>query len=148
MSNINTDYDLDEVLSTYRLDGSMLRSKSRVLLEDWIERIYPRIQDESTPTSTLLDIGKVLIELGDMKPKTNAQPVNTGPGFSITINIPQSEGKAPIVIEGVASTIEDDLAEADELLEATTDDLLDNCTGGIAVPDFSINDDLIGDDDG
>lgn len=129
MSNIDTDYDMDEVLATYRLDGSMLRSKSRVLLEDWIERIYPRLQDQTTPTSTLLDIGKVLIELGDMKPKTNAQPVATGPGFSITINIPQSNGAEPIVIEGVASPVDSAEDEGDALLDQKP---------GIALPDFNV----------
>jgi len=134
MSNIDTDYDLDEVLGTYRLDGSMLRSKSRVLLEDWIERIYPRLQDQTTPTSTLLDIGKVLIELGDMKPKTNTQPQNTGPGFSITINIPQPNGNPPITIEGTAvSTTE--IEDVDEFLETTAEDTLK----AIPIPDFDLD---------
>ena len=136
MDKTNTDYDMDEVLGTYRLDGSMLRAKSRVLLEDWIERIYPRLQDESTPTSTLLDIGKTLIELGDMKPKTNAQPQNTGPGFSITINIPQSDGKPPITIEGTATQVEEE-GDVPQLLESNDDDLLDE----IPVPDFDLEED-------
>lgn len=136
MSNIDTDYDLDEVLGTYRLDGSMLRSKSRVLLEDWIERIYPRLQDQTTPTSTLLDIGKVLIELGDMKPKTNAQPVNTGPGFSITINIPQSDGKPPITIEGTAVPTTE-VEEVEEFVESIAEENLK----AIPIPDFDLEED-------
>lgn len=103
----DSDYDMDEVLSTYRLDGSMLRAKSRVLLEDWIERIYPRIQDPQVPTSTLLDIGRTLIELGDMKPKNQPTETRSGPGFSITINVPQADGREAIVIEGVANADED-----------------------------------------
>lgn len=134
MDKTNTDYDMDEVLGTYRLDGSMLRAKSRVLLEDWIERIYPRLQDESTPTSTLLDIGKTLIELGDMKPKTNAQPQNTGPGFSITINIPQPNGQEPIVIEGVSQVIDSAEDEGDAFLPERP--------AGITIPDFELNSDL------
>ena len=140
MAKPDSDYNMDEVLNTYRLDGSMLRSKSRVLLEDWIERIYPRMQDDTTPTSTLLDIGKTLIELGDMKPKTNAQPVNTGPGFSITINIPQAEGKPPITIEGTALPVEPvEEEEAPPLIDSNDEDLT-----AIPVPDF----DLEEDDDG
>lgn len=141
MAKPDSDYNMDEVLSTYRLDGSMLRSKSRVLLEDWIERIYPRMQDDTTPTSTLLDIGKTLIELGDMKPKTNSQPVQQGPGFSITINIPQAEGKPPITIEGTALPVESvEEQEVDALLE----DAAEETFNAIPVPDF----DLEEDDDG
>lgn len=141
MAKPDSDYNMDEVLSTYRLDGSMLRSKSRVLLEDWIERIYPRMQDDTTPTSTLLDIGKTLIELGDMKPKTNAQPVNTGPGFSITINIPQAEGKPPITIEGTALPVE---SVEEQEVEAFLEDAAEETLNAIPVPDF----DLEEDDDG
>ena len=141
MAKPDSDYNMDEVLGTYRLDGSMLRSKSRVLLEDWIERIYPRMQDDTTPTSTLLDIGKTLIELGDMKPKTNAQPVNTGPGFSITINIPQAEGKPPITIEGTALPVE---SVEEQEVEAFLEDAAEETLNAIPVPDF----DLEEDDDG
>ena len=141
MAKPDSDYNMDEVLSTYRLDGSMLRSKSRVLLEDWIERIYPRMQDDTTPTSTLLDIGKTLIELGDMKPKTNSQPVQQGPGFSITINIPQAEGKPPITIEGTALPVE---SVEEQEVEAFLEDAAEETLSAIPVPDF----DLEEDDDG
>lgn len=141
MAKPDSDYNMDEVLGTYRLDGSMLRSKSRVLLEDWIERIYPRMQDDTTPTSTLLDIGKTLIELGDMKPKTNSQPVQQGPGFSITINIPQAEGKPPITIEGTALPVE---SVEEQEVEAFLEDAAEETLSAIPVPDF----DLEEDDDG
>ncbi len=141
MAKPDSDYNMDEVLNTYRLDGSMLRSKSRVLLEDWIERIYPRMQDDTTPTSTLLDIGKTLIELGDMKPKTNSQPVQQGPGFSITINIPQAEGKPPITIEGTALPVE---SVEEQEVEAFLEDAAEETLNAIPVPDF----DLEEDDDG
>ena len=97
------DYELRDVLDTFRRDGSMIREKARVLIEEWLEKIYPRMCDVETSTSSLLDIGKALMELGDMKPKAN-QPVATGPAFSVTISIPQGDGKAPITIEGTAST--------------------------------------------
>lgn len=138
MAKPDSDYNMDEVLNTYRLDGSMLRSKSRVLLEDWIERIYPRMQDDTTPTSTLLDIGKTLIELGDMKPKTSAQSVATGPTMTITINIPQSEGKKPIVIEGVSQVIDSAEDEGDAFLPEPP--------AGISIPDFELNSDLTDDE--
>jgi hypothetical protein len=76
----------------------------------------------------------VLIELGDMKPKANAQPVQQGPGFSITINIPQSNGNEPIVIEGVSQAIDSAEDEGDAFL--------DSPPTGISLPDFNLNSDL------
>lgn len=146
---IDTDYELDDVLSTYRLDGSMLKAKARVLLEDWVERIYPRIQDETTPTNTLLDIGKVLIELGDMKPKNQVTQQASGPGFSITINIPQNDGKAPIVIEGSAQQIDpEDDDEQDTITSSDDEDAADTKaissveqSVGFMLPDFDLEED-------
>lgn len=103
------DYKLAEVLETYRKDGSLIREKARVLLEDWFDRIYPRLADPDTPTSTLIDISKILVEVGDMKPKaTSTAP--QGPGFSITINIPQPDGRPPITVTSIA---EGDIQEAE-----------------------------------
>lgn len=96
------DYDLREVLDTFRRDGSMIQGKARVLLEEWLEKLYPRMCDPEVSTGTLLDIGKLLMELGDMKPKNNVQ-AQQGPAFSISISIPQSGGKPPITIEGTST---------------------------------------------
>jgi len=111
------DYDLREVLDTFRRDGSMIQGKARVLLEEWLEKLYPRMCDPEVSTGTLLDIGKLLMELGDMKPKAAAQPT-PGAGFSITISIPQADGKAPITIEGTAQPA--DSSEFDALGEPPT----------------------------
>jgi len=128
------DYELREVLDTYRRDGSMVREKARVLVEDWLDRIYPRMTDDTIPTSALLEIGKTLIELGDLKPKKDVALANQGPGFSITINIPQSDGKAPITIEGTATPVEQD--EEDDFLAALPTH--------VTAPGFDLDDDLVG----
>lgn len=99
---VDRDYELREVLDTYRRDGSMIQGKSRVLLEELLEKLYPHMCNPEASAGTILDIGKFLMELGDMKPKAAAQQ-QSGPGFSITISIPQADGKPPITIEGVAS---------------------------------------------
>lgn len=129
----DTDYKLEDVLNTYRLDGSMSKAKSRVLHEQVLDVIYERILDQTTPTNTIVDIAKHLAEVGDLRPKTNAQPVQQGPGFSISIVIPQQDGKEPIVID--AKAVEPVDAEEDE------PELIEQSCGGvmpIAVPDFDL----------
>jgi len=136
------DYKLQEILETYRRDGSLIREKSRVLVETWLDQIYPRLIDPDMPTSGLLDIGKVLIELGDLKPKNSVAQQTSGPGFSITINVPSHTGAPITVIDGTATVAEEnnkppELEDLDEL-SAMPEHI------GIKVPDFDLNDDLMG----
>lgn len=127
------DYDLREVLDTFRRDGSMIQGKARVLLEEWLEKLYPRMCDPEVSTGTLLDIGKLLMELGDMKPKANAPQVSAGSGFSVVINIPQPDGRPPIVIEGTSTPAVDEfsaLGESPEFVKtiAALEPLIDKDT--------------------
>jgi hypothetical protein len=144
----DTDYDLEDVLGTYRLDGSMSKAKSRVLHEQVLDVIYERIRDQTTPTNTIVDIAKHLAEVGDLRPKTNVQPQNQGPGFSISIVIPQTNGKEPIIIDAKpdVAPVEDE-EEADGVLEQVCEGVMP-----IAVPDFDLSniddlDDLLEYDD-
>lgn len=131
----DTDYNLEDVLSTYRLDGSMNKAKSRVLHEQVLDVIFARIGDQSTPTNTIVDIAKHLAEVGDLRPKTNAQPQNQGPGFSISIVIPQQDGKEPIVIDAKAEVEPVEAEEEDGgVLESACDGVL-----AIPVPDFDLS---------
>lgn len=146
---VDTDYDLDKVLNTFRLDGSMNKMKARVLHEQLLEKIYPRLMDSQIPTSTLIEIAKHLAEVGDLRPKTSSQPVQQGPGFSISIVIPQSDGKEPIVIDAKATEVEpeDDEEESVEAIEHLSDGVMP-----IPVPDFDLSsldelDDLIEEDE-
>ena len=145
------DYELEQVMDVYRRDGSMIREKSRVLVEEWLDRLYPRMVDQDIPTSALLEIGKVLIDLGDLKPKKDIGPVQQGPGFSITINIPQPDGNPPITIEGTAiersedgytspvTSDGDDMDEEDDAIAA-----LPERTTHFTAPGFDLDDDLVG----
>ena len=155
------DYKTADVLDQYRYDGSMIRPKARVLTEDLLDKMYGRIQDPDVSTSTLLDIGKFLMELGDMKPK-QAAPPSSQEKFSVTINIPQQHGP-PINVTGVmvgdsisgvevdgdpvidlpsfAAGVIDE-SEPPELAAAEVEPDLGPVP--FRIPDFSINADLIG----
>jgi len=142
----DTDYNLEDVLNTYRLDGSMSKAKSRVLHEQVLDVIYERIRDQMTPTNTIVDIAKHLAEVGDLRPKTNAQPVQQGPGFSISIVIPQGDGTQPIVIDAKADPVDAE-EEEPELIEQGCDGVMP-----IPVPDFDLSsldelDDLVEEDE-
>jgi hypothetical protein len=95
----------------------------------------------------LLEIGKALIELGDLKPKNTATQQVTGPGFSITINIPQS-GMTNNVIEGTAEVVTKPKKSKAKVRSDASDELdalppmPDHI--GIKVPDFELTDDLMG----
>jgi hypothetical protein len=95
----SSDYELQQVLAAMRRDGSLIREKARVLTEDGLAELYRRMQDGELSTSTFLDVMKYLAEVGDLKPKQHNTP-QSGPGFSITINIPQ-EKTEPITLEAV-----------------------------------------------
>ena len=136
------DYELEKVLDTYRRDGSMIREKSRVMTEEGLEPLYRRMVDPDIPTSALLEIMKFLSELGDLKPKKELAQTNQGPAFSITINIPQSDGKPPITIEGTASpvTSDPDDTDANEDMVAA----LPERTTQFTAPGFDLDTDLAG----
>lgn len=144
----NSDYNLEDVLEAKRRDGSLIREKARVLTEDWLDKVYPRMCDPDISTTALMDIGKTLMELGDLKPKKDITPAQTGPGFSITINIPTSQpnGHDPIVIEGVALPVEPDYAAPYSSEPDDTEDLLPALDGAGPVNfntlDFQFNHDL------
>lgn len=138
------DYKTADVLEVYRKDGSMIREKSRVLVEVWLDKIYPRLVDPDLPTSGLLEIGKALVELGDLKPKNTTLQQTTGPGFSITINIPQS-GQTIDVIEGTSEVVTKPRKSKAKVRIEELDALPpmpDHI--GIKVPDFELTDDLMG----
>jgi len=97
------EYDLPSSVLEAQLDGSLQRRKARMLVDVWLDKVYGRIMDVDTKTTDLLDAGKALIELGDLKPK-QVQP-QQGTGFSITINLPGGD-TATISQEAMTDTID------------------------------------------
>lgn len=137
----DSDYELEKALEIKRRDGSLIREKSRMLLEEGLPTIYARMSAQDVSTSAFMEIMKYLAELGDMKPKTAAPVVVPGAGFSITINVPQNAvGPAPVIIEGTASPV-----SSEETIDAlpSFDDALPDAPPNFNTPDFQFNHDLM-----
>ena len=109
---------LKDILDSYSLDEVKIRGKARALLDDKMDEVYRRLSDADMPTSAFMEVMKFLAELGDMKPKKDTGPVQQGPGFSITINIPQADGKPPITIDATATPVPSDTDDMVEDLPA------------------------------
>lgn len=77
--------------------GWSFSAKAKVLAEDLLPTVYGMAKDVDVPAAVRQKLIENLVEWGDLKPKTTGMPV-TGPGFSITINVP---GVAPSVMNGV-----------------------------------------------
>ena len=110
------DYLLQDILDSYSLDEVKIRGKARALLDDRMDEVYKRLSNAELPTSAFMEIMKFLAEIGDMKPKKDLGPVQQGPGFSITINIPQSGGAPPVTIDAVATPVGSDVDDMDDTL--------------------------------
>lgn len=133
------DYLLQDILDSYSLDEVKIRGKARALLDDRMDEVYRRLSDQDIPTSAFMEIMKFLSEIGDMKPKKDIAPANPGAGFSITINIPQADGKPPVTIEGRSTPIRSELDDEDEELPTLSDGPMNFNT-----LDFRFNHDLTG----
>ena len=67
--------------------GFSFSAKSRILAEDLLPTAYHMAKDADVPAAVRMKAIENLVEWGDLKPKASANP-QSGPGFSITINIP------------------------------------------------------------
>jgi hypothetical protein len=102
--------------------GFSFSAKARVLAEDLLPTLYHMAKDSDVPAAVRRQAITDIVEWAELKPKTN-QVAQTGPGFSITINLP-SVGNAPpqaIVLEANATEIEPKMVENDDF-EALTGD--------------------------
>jgi hypothetical protein len=78
--------------------GITFRLKTAVMAEEVMVKLYDKVLHDECNTDMMLDIGKWLAKLADLEPKPNAVP-QSGPGFSISINIPQLGASPAQVIE-------------------------------------------------
>jgi hypothetical protein len=87
--------------------GFSFAAKSRILAEDLLPTAYHMAKDPDIPASVRIKAIENLVEWGDLKPKSN-NPQQTGPGFSITINIPDpNTGKTQaITLEHINPALE------------------------------------------
>lgn len=104
------------VASELKKDGVTFRMRAAHAAEDLIGVIWREAKASTTALPIKIDALKTLAKLGDMEPKANTQ-VQTGPGFSITINLP---GQSPVQV-GKASveTLERDVEDAEVISSIT-----------------------------
>ena len=78
---------VDGFTSDLKANGFSFVAKARVLAEDLLPHTYFMAKDENTPAAVRMKAIENLVDWGDLKPKTN-QNMQKGPGFSITISLP------------------------------------------------------------
>jgi hypothetical protein len=106
--------------------GFSFSAKSRVLAEDLLPSAYHMARDPDVPAAVRAKILENLVDWGDLKPKNSAN-ASAGPGFSITINIP-NVGQTPaktIVLEAETPQKSPEtplVAEKQQILLAEPDD--------------------------
>lgn len=69
-----------------RRSGWTFKAKAALMAEDMLEETYLAAK-QSDSVGTKLEVAKYLTKIADLEPRTNAVQ-QTGPGFSITINLP------------------------------------------------------------
>jgi len=113
---------VDMYVKELKDSGFSFSAKARVLAEDLLPTLYHMAKDLDTPAAVRRQAITDIVEWAELKPKTN-QIAQTGPGFSITINLP-STGNSPkqaIVLEANATEIVPKMVENDDF-EALTGD--------------------------
>lgn len=91
---------VDSYCAELRDNGFSFEAKARVLAEGSLPMLYHMAHDPDTPAAVRRQVIADLVEWGKLKPK-NDQNVVSGPGFSITINLPNAPADTPktIVLE-------------------------------------------------
>lgn len=74
--------------------GFSFSAKARVLAEDLLPTLYHMAKDVEVPAAVRRQAITDIVEWAELKPKTNAV-AQSGPGFSITINLPSVGNSAP-----------------------------------------------------
>lgn len=97
--------------------GFSFEAKNRVLAEASLPTLYHMAHDPETPAAVRRQIVADFVEWGKLKPKTGSEMVS-GPGFSITINLPSTANSAPqtIVLEAPSPQISPEIAENPQIL--------------------------------
>lgn len=140
---VDVDYDLDLELTRGRMDGSLIRSKARMLLDEFgMITLANILRELGGPASIKLDAIKQLVEIGDMKPKVNA-PVATGTALNITFNMPPGVPPAPGMYNPLEAQPEAETLVID-LTPVVVEDELPPIPEGFKVPDFKLTNDLVG----
>jgi len=84
----------------FEKSGFTFKVKARVLTEDVFDEAYKAAKSSHSTLLQKLEFIKVGAKLADMEPKNTAQ-VAAGPGFSITINLANSDPKPVIEVPAI-----------------------------------------------
>lgn len=154
--NPDIDYDLDEQLARGRADGSLIRTKAKMLLEHFgLPKLSDILNDPKSPASTILDASRFLMRLADMEPKANTS-APTGTQLNITFNIPTAsqgpgQGNPLNITPGAAGpttkmTLSLGASSPDPIIDQVcqADVDLPPKPEGFTMPDFVLTRDLIG----
>ena len=103
---------LDAYTTELKENGFSFAAKSRVLAEDLLPVAYHMAKDPDVPAATRAKMIENLVDWGDLKPK-NSLGQASGPGVSITINLPSTPSSAPktLVLEAETPQITPEIAE-------------------------------------
>ena len=96
---------LEAYTTELRENGFSFAAKSRVLAEDLLPTAYHMAKDPDVPAATRAKMIENLVDWGDLKPKNSLNQAS-GPGFSITINLPSTPNSAPKTLVLEAETAE------------------------------------------
>lgn len=102
---------VDMYVKELKDSGFSFSAKARVLAEDLLPTLYHMAKDLDTPAAVRRQAITDIVEWAELKPKTN-QIAQTGPGFSITINLPSVGNSAPQTLVLEAETPKNDDFEA------------------------------------
>lgn len=108
-------------------NGFSFAAKARILAEDLLPNAYHMVKDPDIPAAVRVKIIENLVEWGELKPKNSA--ISTaGPGFSITINLPNTANSAPqtIVLEAETSDVDEKTLKIAENVQKPTVILLED----------------------
>lgn len=89
-----TDYDAREEMARRKRDGSLMRDKARMILEELFfpQAIYA-LEDPEVSHQTKLDYVKQLVPIADVVPRQNTAP--SGAGFTVNIVLPEPSTLTP-----------------------------------------------------
>jgi hypothetical protein len=112
---------VDMYIKELKDSGFSFSAKARVLAEDLLPTLYHMAKDDDVPAAVRRQAITDIVEWAELKPKTN-QIAPSGPGFSITINIPSTantpqqtlvlEAESPKTDDFSSKMLEDDSFEA------------------------------------
>ena len=120
---------VDMYVKELKDSGFSFSAKARVLAEDLLPTLYHMAKDLETPAAVRRQAITDIVEWAELKPKTNAL-AQTGPGFSITINIPSTANspQQTLILEAESPKIDD---FSSKMLE---NDSFEGLTGDFELP--------------